>query len=45
MAVSPEKVTLLTDLAETFNESDAEVGGQCVSVPRHPQVVGAAASS
>ena len=32
MAVSPEKVTLLTDLAETFNESDAEVGGQCVSV-------------
>ena len=44
MAVSPEKVTLLTDLAETFNESDAEVGGQCVSVRVTRKSSGAAAT-
>ncbi|HEY8094072.1 MAG TPA: substrate-binding domain-containing protein, partial [Acidimicrobiales bacterium] len=32
MAVSPEKLALLTDLAETFNASEAKVGDQCVSV-------------
>ena len=44
MAVSPEKVTLLTDLAETFNESDAEVDGQCVSVRVTRKSSGAAAT-
>jgi Ca-activated chloride channel homolog len=43
MAVSPEKVTLLTDLAETFNESDAEIGDQCVSVRVTRKSSGAAA--
>ena len=33
MAVSPEKIELLTDLASTFNQSDrAEVDGQCVVI-------------
>jgi Ca-activated chloride channel family protein len=33
MAVSPEKVDLLTDLANTFNDSDrAEVDGECIFV-------------
>ncbi|HYF47147.1 MAG TPA: extracellular solute-binding protein [Acidimicrobiales bacterium] len=32
MSVSPEKLELLTDLARTFNESDAEVDGECVFV-------------
>ncbi len=30
LSVSPEKVDLLTRLAEDFNESDAETGGRCV---------------
>ncbi|HUF85186.1 MAG TPA: hypothetical protein VMQ81_11405, partial [Acidimicrobiia bacterium] len=33
MAVSPEKLDLLTDLANTFNDSDeAEVDGDCIFV-------------
>jgi Ca-activated chloride channel family protein len=33
MAVSPEKIDLLTDLARTFNRSDeAEVDGECIFV-------------
>ena len=33
MAVSPEKIELLTDLAGTFNQSDrADVDGQCVVI-------------
>jgi Ca-activated chloride channel family protein len=30
LSVSPEKLDLLTRLAKDFNDSDAEVGGQCV---------------
>ena len=30
LSVSPEKLDLLTRLADDFNESDAEVDGQCV---------------
>jgi Ca-activated chloride channel homolog len=32
MAVSSEKIALLTTLAEEFNESDAEVDGRCIFV-------------
>ena len=32
MAVSPEKIDLLTDLARTFNSSGVEVDGECVFV-------------
>ena len=32
MAVSSEKIALLTTLAEEFNESDAEVDGECIFV-------------
>jgi Ca-activated chloride channel family protein len=32
MAVSSEKITLLSELAEEFNDSDAGVDGQCVFV-------------
>jgi Ca-activated chloride channel homolog len=32
MAVSSEKIALLTTLAEEFNESDAEVDGSCIFV-------------
>ena len=44
MASSPEKIALLTDLAETFNESDAEVDGQCVWVRVTRKSSGAAAA-
>jgi Ca-activated chloride channel homolog len=30
MAVSPEKIDLLTSLAQTFNQSQTEVGGRCI---------------
>ena len=43
MAVSPEKLTLLTDLAETFNGSGAKVGDRCVSVRVTRKSSGAAA--
>jgi Ca-activated chloride channel homolog len=32
MAVSPEKIDLLTSLAQTFNESEVEVDGTCIFV-------------
>ena len=32
MAVSSEKIVLLTTLAEEFNDSGAEVDGQCIFV-------------
>ena len=44
MAVSPEKLTLLTDLAETFNGSGAKVGDRCVSVRVTRKSSGAAAT-
>ena len=45
MAVSPEKLELLTDLAQTFNQSDrAEVDGSCVKVVPHRMSSGLGAS-
>ena len=45
MAVSPEKIDLLQDLARTFNESDAaEVDGECVFVRPQRKSSGAAMS-
>src|SRR5688572_29077281 len=45
MAVSPEKIDLLTDLARTFNESDeARVGDECVFVRPQRKASGAAMS-
>jgi hypothetical protein len=44
MAVSPEKVTLLTDLAETFNASGAKVGDRCAAVRVARKSSGAAAT-
>jgi len=44
MAVSPEKVTLLSDLAETFNESRPTVGDHCVAVRVARKSSGAAAT-
>jgi Ca-activated chloride channel homolog len=32
MAVSPEKIDLLTSLAQTFNQSEVEVDGSCIFV-------------
>jgi Ca-activated chloride channel family protein len=44
MAVSPEKVTLLTELANTFNASDAaKVNGKCVFVRPAKKASGGAA--
>lgn len=44
MAVSPEKVTLLTELANTFNSSDAaKVNGKCVFVRPARKASGGAA--
>ncbi len=43
-AVSSEKVTLLTDLAVAFNETDPEVDGTCVFVTIHRQASGKATS-
>jgi Ca-activated chloride channel family protein len=44
LAVSPEKITLLTDLARTFNEQAQEVEGRCVFVRTLRKSSGAAAS-
>lgn len=44
MAVSSEKVTLLTELADEFNDSGAEVGGECVFVRPYNKSSGAAAA-
>jgi Ca-activated chloride channel family protein len=43
MAVSSEKIALLTDLAETFNRQGNEVGGRCVAVRPNGKASGAAA--
>jgi Ca-activated chloride channel homolog len=43
MAVSPEKIDLLTNLAQTFNRSKTEVGGRCVFVNPKSKSSGAAA--
>src|SRR5688572_25130652 len=44
MAVSPEKIALLTDLARTFNESEeARAGDRCVFVRPQVKSSGAAA--
>jgi len=43
-AVSAEKVTLLTDLAESFNATDPEVDGQCVRVTIYRVASGLGAS-
>jgi Ca-activated chloride channel family protein len=42
-AVSPEKMTLLTGLAETFNATSPEFGGQCAAITIYRQSSGAAA--
>jgi len=44
MAVSPEKIDLLTDLARTFNEADEEVDGECIFVRPKRKSSGAAMS-
>jgi Ca-activated chloride channel family protein len=45
MAVSPEKIELLTDLAGTFNQSDrADVDGQCVVIEPQSKSSGRGAS-
>jgi Ca-activated chloride channel family protein len=43
-AVSSEKVTLLTDLAEAFNATSPEVNGQCVRITIHRMASGLATS-
>jgi Ca-activated chloride channel family protein len=42
-AVSSEKITLLTELAEDFNDTEAEVDGRCVFVRPYTKASGAAA--
>jgi len=42
MAVSPEKIDLLTDLARTFNAADEEVDGECIFVRPKRKSSGAA---
>lgn len=43
MALSPEKITLFTDLATEFNATDPEVGGECVYIRPYRKSSGAAA--
>ncbi|MGH9243289.1 MAG: substrate-binding domain-containing protein [Acidimicrobiales bacterium] len=45
MAISPEKIDLMTELAIEFNDSDAEVGGECVFVRPNRTASGAAAQA
>jgi Ca-activated chloride channel family protein len=45
MAISPEKIDLMTELARDFNESDAEVDGDCVFVRPQRKASGAAAQA
>jgi Ca-activated chloride channel family protein len=45
MAISPEKIDLMTELAREFNESDAEVDGECVFVRPQRKASGAAAQA
>jgi Ca-activated chloride channel family protein len=42
-AVSSEKIALLTELAEDFNDTDADVDGRCVFVRPYTKASGAAA--
>ncbi len=44
LAVSPEKITLLTDLARTFNGQHQQVGGRCVLARPSTKASGAAAT-
>ncbi|WP_116998706.1 substrate-binding domain-containing protein [Desertimonas flava] len=44
MAVSSEKITLLTELAEEFNDSGAEVNGDCIVIAPRSVASGLAAS-
>lgn len=44
VAVSSEKIALITELARVYNEADNEVGGQCVFVRPRSKASGAAAS-
>ncbi|MET0144170.1 MAG: substrate-binding domain-containing protein [Ilumatobacteraceae bacterium] len=44
MAVSSEKIALLTDLADEFNQSDADVAGRCVFVRPRSVASGLAAT-
>jgi Ca-activated chloride channel homolog len=45
MAISPEKIDLMTELARDFNESDAEVDGECVFVRPNRKASGAGAQA
>jgi Ca-activated chloride channel homolog len=45
MAISPEKIDLMTELAREFNESGAEVDGDCVFVRPQRKASGAAAQA
>ena len=45
MAISPEKIDLMTELAREFNQSDAEVDGECVFVRPQRKASGAAAQA
>jgi Ca-activated chloride channel family protein len=42
MALSPEKIDLVTELAREFNQSDAEVDGECVFIRPQRKSSGAA---
>ena len=44
LTVSPEKITLLTDLARTFNDQRQQVGGRCAFARVQRMASGAAAS-
>lgn len=44
MAVSSEKITLLTELADEFNDSGAEVNGDCIVIAPRSVASGLAAS-
>lgn len=44
MAVSSEKISLLTELAKEFNDSDAEIDGTCIDVAVRSKSSGGAAA-
>ena len=44
LAASPEKITLMTDLARTFNEQENQVGGRCAFARVLRKASGAAAT-
>ncbi len=45
MAISPEKIDLMTELAREFNETDAELDGECVFARPQRKASGAAAQA